>query len=235
MDFWRKPPPLIDLGVERHTLVHRKNHPDSSSGFRVQDWILKNSLHLQAQVQADSDHRYSVDLSRKRILECMQHILLACSRFKLIAADPKYILFACNKSELIAADPSYILLACNRSELIAVDPSYILLACSRSKLIVADPSYILLACNRSELITTDLSYILFVCSISELYPSCMQQIRAIADQYPSCYILLLASKLYPSCRSELIATDPNCMGCLRRGRPSGSIFHQIPRSVAIRS
>jgi hypothetical protein len=40
VDFWRKPPPLIDFGVERHTLIHQKNHLDSSSGFRVQDWIL---------------------------------------------------------------------------------------------------------------------------------------------------------------------------------------------------
>ena len=30
MDFWRKPPPLIGFGVERHTLAHRRYHPSIS-------------------------------------------------------------------------------------------------------------------------------------------------------------------------------------------------------------
>ena len=30
VDFWRKPPPLISFGVERHTLAHRRYHPGIS-------------------------------------------------------------------------------------------------------------------------------------------------------------------------------------------------------------
>jgi hypothetical protein len=30
VDFWRKPPPLIGFGVERHTLAHRRYHPGIS-------------------------------------------------------------------------------------------------------------------------------------------------------------------------------------------------------------
>jgi hypothetical protein len=31
VDFWRKPPPLIGFGVERHTLAYRRYHPGISS------------------------------------------------------------------------------------------------------------------------------------------------------------------------------------------------------------
>jgi hypothetical protein len=31
---------LIDFSVERHTLIHHKNQPNSSSGLTVHDWIL---------------------------------------------------------------------------------------------------------------------------------------------------------------------------------------------------
>ena len=30
VDFWRKPPPSIGFGVERHTLAHRRYHPGIS-------------------------------------------------------------------------------------------------------------------------------------------------------------------------------------------------------------
>jgi hypothetical protein len=30
VDFWRKPPPLIGFGVERHTLAYRRYHPGIS-------------------------------------------------------------------------------------------------------------------------------------------------------------------------------------------------------------
>jgi hypothetical protein len=33
VDFWRKPPPLIGFGVERHTLAHRRDHPGISPYF----------------------------------------------------------------------------------------------------------------------------------------------------------------------------------------------------------
>ena len=33
VDFWRKPPPLIGFGVERHTLAHRRYHPGISPYF----------------------------------------------------------------------------------------------------------------------------------------------------------------------------------------------------------
>ena len=33
VDFWRKPPPLIGFGVERHTLAHRRYHPGISLYF----------------------------------------------------------------------------------------------------------------------------------------------------------------------------------------------------------
>jgi hypothetical protein len=33
VDFWRKPPPFIDFGVERHTLSHQRYHPGISPFF----------------------------------------------------------------------------------------------------------------------------------------------------------------------------------------------------------
>jgi hypothetical protein len=33
VDFWRKPPPLISFGVERHTLAHQRYHLGISPFF----------------------------------------------------------------------------------------------------------------------------------------------------------------------------------------------------------
>jgi hypothetical protein len=34
VDFWMKPPPLTEFGVERHTLVRREDHTGSSLSYR---------------------------------------------------------------------------------------------------------------------------------------------------------------------------------------------------------
>jgi hypothetical protein len=121
------------------------------------------------------------------------------------------IFLACNKSELIAADPSYI------SFLHAKDLSLLQQIRAISYLHAADLSLLQQIRAISFLHATDMSLLQQIRAISFLHatdPSLLQQIRAI---------------------SFLHATNPNCMCFLGRGRPSGNRFHQISRSIAIKS
>jgi hypothetical protein len=82
VDFWRKPPPLISFGIERHTLAYQRYHPgislcysgvsslqclrnSASEGARVKEGFV--SLHESRDYLADSS-RPSLGLARAHLL-----------------------------------------------------------------------------------------------------------------------------------------------------------------------
>jgi hypothetical protein len=60
VDFWRKPPPLIIFGVERHTIAHPRYHPGISP-FISGEFIVEGAAHPRRAQVILRVQRYTVD------------------------------------------------------------------------------------------------------------------------------------------------------------------------------
>jgi hypothetical protein len=50
VDFWMKPPQLMEFGVQRHTLVRREDYAGSSLSYRFRLWQRRDPTQVSAQV-----------------------------------------------------------------------------------------------------------------------------------------------------------------------------------------